>query len=116
MRHALLVILIPLAAPAMAEGYARVTDRGAFVDLVGGRKLTSLAVTLEVSPSGSIGGRAFGRDVTGEWTWEDGYFCRIMQAGDRKFARNCQVVQNIGDRVRFTADKGQGVTADLRLR
>ena len=116
MRHALLAILISLAAPAMAEGYARVTDRGAFVDLVGGRKLTSLAVTLEVSPSGSIGGRAFGRDISGAWTWESGYFCRTMQAGDKVFARNCQVVQNTGDRLRFIADKGQGVTADLRLR
>ena len=96
----------------MAEGYARVTDRGAFVDLVGGRKLTSLAVTLEVSPSGSIGGC----DVSGEWTWDDGYFCRTMQVGDKVFARNCQVVQNIGDRLRFIADRGAGDVADLRLR
>ena len=116
MHRALLVILATLAAPVMADGYARVTDRGTFVDLVGGKNLTSLGVNMTLSPSGSIGGRAFGRDVSGEWTWDDGYFCRIMQAGDRTFARNCQVVQRQGDRLRFIADRGAGDVADLRIR
>ena len=52
----------------MADGYARVTDRGAFVDLVGGKSLTSLGVNLVVAASGDIGGRAFGRDISGQWT------------------------------------------------
>ena len=89
----------------MADGYARVTDRGAFVDLVGGKSLTSLGVNLVVAASGDIGGRAFGRDISGQWTWDDGYFCRTMQAGDKVFARNCPVVQRQGDRLRFIADR-----------
>ncbi len=116
MRTLFLILLATLASPALADGYARVTDRGAFVDLVGGKSLTSMGVRLTVSQSGSIGGRAFGRDITGAWTWSDGYFCRTMQAGDRVFARNCQVVQQKGDRLRFIADKGTGDTADLRIR
>ena len=112
----MIALLTTLAMPAMADGYARVTDRGAFVDLVGGKSLTSLGVSLTVAPSGTIGGRAFGRDISGQWTWDDGYFCRTMQAGDRVFARNRQVVERQGDRVRFIADKGQGETADLRIR
>ena len=32
------------------------------------------------------------------------------------FERNCQVVQHKGGRLRFIADKGNGVTADLRIR
>jgi hypothetical protein len=116
MRILTLALLAALASPALAEDYVRVTDRGSFVSLVQGKSLTSLGVRLTVSPSGSIGGRAFGREVSGSWTWNAGYFCRTMQAGDRKFPRNCQVVQKKGDRVRFIADKGAGDTADLRIR
>ncbi len=84
--------------------------------LVGGKSLTSLGVSLTVSPSGNISGRAFGSDVTGAWTWNNGYFCRTLKAGSKVFARNCQLVQQNGDRIRFIADKGAGETANLRIR
>ena len=113
---ALVSLFATLASPAMADGYFRVIDRGAFVNLVSGKSLTSLGVNLTVSPSGTIGGRAFGRDVTGTWTWNGGYFCRTMKAGDQSFARNCQLVQLQGDRLRFIADKGTGAVANLRIR
>jgi hypothetical protein len=116
MRLLFLALLAALATPAMADGYARVTDRGAFINLVGGKNLTSLGVSLIVSPTGSISGRAFGSTVSGAWTWNDGYFCRTLKAGSKVFARNCQLVQQNGNRVRFIADKGAGDTADLRLR
>ena len=116
MRHILLAALTILAAPAQAEGYARITDRAAFVDLVGGRTLKSLGVSLVVTAAGDIGGRAFGRDISGQWTWDDGLFCRTMQAGDRAFALNCQVVERQGDRIRFIADRGKGDVADLTIR
>jgi hypothetical protein len=116
MRIVYLVLLSFLATPAMADGYTRVTDRGAFISLVGGKSLTSLGVSLNVSASGSISGRAFGSSVSGAWTWNDGYFCRTLKAGDKVFARNCQVVQQNGNRIRFTADKGTGATANLRIR
>lgn len=116
MRLLSLAFITTLASPAMAEDYARVTDRGVFVNLVGGKSLTSLGVSLTVSPSGSIGGRAFGSVVTGTWTWSGGYFCRTLKAGEKVFARNCQLVQQKGDRVRFIADKGTGQTANLRIR
>ncbi len=116
MRLFIFALCATLSSPAMAEDYARVADRGTFVNLVSGKSLTSLGVSLTVSASGSIGGRAFGRDVKGNWTWTGGYFCRTMQAGDRVFAQNCQLVQQKGDRLRFIADKGTGATADLRIR
>jgi hypothetical protein len=116
MRIPLALFLVLLTTPAMAEDYTRVTDRGAFVNLVSGKSLTSLGVSLSVSPSGSISGRAFGSTVTGAWTWTGGYFCRTLKAGEKVFARNCQVVQQKLGRVRFIADKGTGDTADLRIR
>jgi hypothetical protein len=73
MRLFLIALFVTLASPVMADGYTRVTDRGAFVDLVSGKSLTSLGVSLNVSPSGAITGRAFGRAVTGGWTWDTGF-------------------------------------------
>jgi hypothetical protein len=116
MRLKIALFLAFLATPATAEDYARVTDRGAFVNLVSGKNLTSLGVSLSVSPSGNISGRAFGSTVTGAWTWTGGYFCRTLKAGDKVFARNCQLVQQKAGRIRFIADKGTGSTADLRIR
>jgi hypothetical protein len=116
MRFISVLVLALLASPAIAGDFSRVTDRAAFVNIVGGKSLTSLGVSLTVSPSGNISGRAFGSTVSGAWTWSNGYFCRTLKAGDRVFARNCQVVQQNGDRIRFIADKGAGDTADLRIR
>lgn len=116
MRCLLLALAVTLATPAMAESYTRVTERAAFVNLVSGKSLTSLGVSLSVSPSGNISGRAFGSAVSGAWTWTGGYFCRTLKAGDRVFPRNCQLVQQKAGRIRFIADKGAGDTADLRVR
>jgi hypothetical protein len=116
MRFMMIALSLAFSSPAMAESYERVKDRGVFVGLVSGKSLTSLGVSLTVSPSGKIAGSAFGREVTGSWTWNGGYFCRTMKAGDRTFARNCQVVQLKGNRLRFIADQGSGATADLRIR
>jgi hypothetical protein len=116
MKHLLLVLLVTLATPAVAADYVRVTDRGAFVSLVSGKSLTSLGVTLKVSPSGSIGGSAFGSNVSGTWTWTNGYFCRTLKAASRSFALNCQLVQTKAGRIRFVADRGKGDTADLKIK
>jgi hypothetical protein len=113
-RAALISLLCAL--PATAFAFERVTDRGAFVDLVSGRSLTSLGVTLRVLPDGRIEGRAFGSSVTGSWDWRNGLFCRELVAPARSFPLNCQVVQRDGSTLRFIADEGQGDRADLRIR
>ncbi|WP_224816323.1 dihydrodipicolinate reductase [Hasllibacter sp. MH4015] len=110
---ALVVSFAPL--PAMAD-LERITDRGAFLSAVEGRELSRLGVSLRVSPNGTIAGRALGRDVTGTWSWENGMFCRTLDAGDRQFGRNCQVVSVDGGNIRFHADQGTGDIADFRIR
>ena len=104
------------ANPVFADQFVRITDKADFIGLVGGKSLTRLGITLNLTAAGQIEGVALGQAVTGSWTWEKGYFCRVMQAGSRTFARNCQLVQRRGDVIRFVADKGYGDTADLRLR
>lgn len=107
--------LLLTATPAFAD-LARILDRTAFLNLVEGRELSRLGISLQVAPNGSIAGRALGRDVTGTWTWEDGFFCRTLDAGDRSFPRNCQTVSVDGATLRFHADQGTGDIADFRIR
>jgi hypothetical protein len=112
-----LTALLVLAGPALANGFERVADRDRFLGLVDGRDLKRFGITLTVSGSGEIAGRAFGQEVSGRWGWSDGYFCRDLFLSDSPLdIGNCQTVEVRGDILRFTSDRGQGDFADLRLR
>lgn len=97
-------------------GFEPIKSRDAFVSLIADRPLTRIGIRLDVRPDGSIMGRALGRDVTGEWTWEAGYFCRVMRFGSQTIEHNCQSVARRDETLRFTSDRGAGEYADLRLR
>ena len=115
-----LIAALLIAAPmtAAAQDARVVTDRADFVALVQGHSLTQrlLGVALRVTEDGRISGEAMGGTVTGSWTWQDGFFCREMAWGDREFPLNCQRVDLNGDLIRFTADRGAGDDATLRIR
>ncbi|MFK7940102.1 MAG: dihydrodipicolinate reductase [Roseovarius sp.] len=105
-----------LAMPAFAEGFSKVSDRNAFVSLMQAGELTRMGIKLNVTPDGKIKGRALGYDVTGNWTWKGGYFCRDLYWGGDDLGANCQEVRVQGNTVRFTSDKGTGDYADLRIK
>ena len=105
-----------LSATAQADSFQRIDERDGFVSLVKNRSLTRLGIRLKVGHDGKITGRAFGRKVTGAWSWNGGYFCRDLYVGGDDLGPNCQMVQVQGDTMRFTSDKGQGIYADLRLK
>jgi len=113
----LLALLGP--APALANDYEVVSDRETFVELVDGRslRLGVLGIDLKVTADGRIGGSASGWDVTGSWSWEDGFFCREMDWGGMAIDYNCQLVEVRGTQeMRFTVDQGAGETASFNLR
>lgn len=101
---------------AASEPFNVVSSRDAFVSLIQGRELRRFGIRLTVTADGTIQGRAFGSDVTGEWAWNDGYFCRDLFYGQDDLGFNCQLVQVSGNTLRFTSDQGQGIYADLTLR
>ncbi len=103
------------AGSALAE-FAKVTDRAQFVDLVEGKTLSRTLVSLTVTPEGGISGRGAIWDVTGQWSWQDGYFCRDLYWGGDDLGYNCQEVTASGNAIRFTSDRGSGQSADFRLR
>ncbi|NJM84211.1 MAG: dihydrodipicolinate reductase [Tabrizicola sp.] len=107
------------AAPALANDYDKVTEKSDFLSLVDGRDLRIglYNLTLSVLPDGRIQGSAMGWDITGTWSWQDGYFCREMDWSGKAIDYNCQLVEvHGGDKMRFTVDRGAGKSASFRLR
>lgn len=105
--------LVP--ALAVAE-LAKVETKSQFVQLVQGKTLSRPFVRLEVSPSGNIRGMGARWEVEGNWSWQNGYFCREIFWGGDPLGYNCQEVRANGSRIRFTSDRGAGDSADFRLR
>ncbi|MCF6444843.1 dihydrodipicolinate reductase [Nereida sp. MMG025] len=111
-----LIFALSLPAAALADGFAKVADKNRFVSLVQNKQLHYPGIRLNVTPDGKIVGRALGREVTGGWSWQSGYFCREIFWGTREIGYNCQEVRVSGDKLRFTSDKGTGRYADLTLK
>ena len=119
MRAAAITLALALAPlTAAAQDWARITERDAFLGRIGGQRLTHLLydISVEVTPGGAIVGDAMGWSVSGDWTWEDGWFCRSLYWGEDDMGYNCQMVEGRGDELRFTSDRGTGRSASLRLR
>lgn len=124
MRAALSVTLLYCFAGAASasegstSGFKKVEEETEFVSLVGDRSLSIrlYGIDLKVSPDGKITGRGAGRPVSGDWDWRSGYFCRDLFWGKRDLGPNCQLVQVRGSTMRFTSDRGEGRSADFRLR
>ena len=99
-----------------SDSLTAVSTEETFVSLLEGRELSRLGIRLTVTPDGQIVGSAFGTEVTGQWSWDAGYFCRDLFYGERDLGYNCQLVQIDGNRMRFTSDQGAGQFADFTLR
>lgn len=117
MRIVCVALLACLAATAVQAEFAPIRDAETFRGIVAGKTLTRPLVRLQVSPDGAIRGTGLRREVTGRWTWQDGYFCRDLFWGGDSLGHNCQAVAVRGDgRIRFISDRGAGDYADFRLR
>tara|TARA_B100000902_G_scaffold342052_1_gene345864 strand:- start:204 stop:518 length:315 start_codon:yes stop_codon:yes gene_type:complete len=93
-----------------------ITNRSDFENLVIDKKLERFLISLSVLNDGKIKGSAAGREVTGDWDWIDGFFCRNLLWGARELKYNCQLVTFDGKRLRFTSDRGKGQSASFALR
>ncbi len=115
LKHFAVVACCVLATPVAAE-FAKVNSGEEFKQIVVGKTLSHPLFKLQVSPDGGITGTGMRREVSGDWTWQDGYFCRDLFWGAKKLAYNCQEVRVNGKKIRFTSDKGAGQKADFRIR
>lgn len=112
-------ILLTAPGVGLANDFQPVTEEATFLTLVQDRELRIgvYNLALNVLPDGQIKGSALGWGITGNWSWQDGYFCREMDWSGMEIPFNCQLVEATGDeRLRFTVDKGTGDAAVFRLR
>ena len=112
------LFLLATATAGLAD-YRPVTDKAEFLSLLGDRNLSNrlYGINLKVSADGMISGTGAGWDVTGTWSWRDGYFCREMNWGGDPIPYNCQLVEvRGGNEMRFTVDQGAGDSASFMLR
>ena len=110
-------LLVTTPAAVAAEEFETITEEQEFVSLIADRELQRFAINLRVTPEGQIVGRGFGREVTGDWDWQGGYFCRDLFWGEMDLGYNCQKVlrDGNGQTLRFIENQGAGRSADLRL-
>ncbi|MEX0337725.1 MAG: dihydrodipicolinate reductase [Arenibacterium sp.] len=116
MKSVLLASSLAIAASAVHADFAKVDDLAEFKSIVSGKTLTRPLIRLEVTPNGDIRGMGARWEVTGNWSWQDGYFCRDLYWGGDALGYNCQEVRVNDNRIRFTSDRGRGDSAVFRLR
>ena len=109
------VLFFLIASPIIASEIT-ISERPDFEKLVKDKKLERFLISLSVTGDGKIEGSAAGRDVSGDWNWIDGYFCRTLMWGERELKYNCQKVTFDGRRLRFISDRGAGQSASFALR
>ncbi|MGY9047222.1 hypothetical protein P775_11795 [Puniceibacterium antarcticum] len=112
---ALAALVTMVSAEAALAEFTKISQRDQFVQLVDGRTLSRTLVSLQVTPDGAISGTGAVWDVTGQWSWQDGFFCRNLNWGGDDLGYNCQEVAVNGAAIRFTSDRGAGKSADFRL-
>lgn len=116
LRHGLVTAILALAATTASADFARIDSQIDFLRHVAGKTLIRPLVELRVTADGRIEGRGSAWDVTGNWSWNNGYFCRDLFWGGDALGYNCQEVR-VGDgRMRFTSDRGNGQSAVFRLK
>lgn len=109
------MLLTLLGTTAFAD-FEKISDQDEFLQYVSGKTLTRPLVRLRVTPDGRIEGMGARWEVTGRWSWRNGYFCRDLNWGGDDIGYNCQEVRVKDGRMRFTSDRGTGMSAVFRLR
>ena len=110
------LITFVFMASLVSASETSITSRSDFENLVINKKLERFLISLSVTGDGKIEGSAAGRNVTGDWDWIDGFFCRTLLWGARELKYNCQQVTFDGNRLRFISDQGKGKSASFALR
>lgn len=110
------LIIFLFMAGQVSASETMITNRSDFENLVIEKKLKRFLISLSVTSDGKIKGSAAGRDVTGDWDWIDGFFCRNILWGKRELTYNCQKVTFDGKRLRFISDRGKGQSASFAIR
>ncbi len=101
-----------LAATAFAADgdFLEITDQASFEDKLVGVRIMDPEDGENyfiVQDDGSIYGSWYGRELRGEWRWEDTYFCRSLSA-PRPALEDCQSWSISERKARLVRNRGDG--------
>ncbi|MGH1414246.1 MAG: hypothetical protein ACRBB0_12195 [Pelagimonas sp.] len=94
------------AGPALAEGFTPISTIDSFQALAIGKTLYLGETTATVHTGGTMTVVFKGKEISGTWEWQDGYFCRVLASYSTK--ADCQLWEHDGHDFRITRDKGAG--------
>ena len=89
----------------------QITNQKQFLEKVADRKLVQGSSWVIISATGSVNGE--GPDevpISGNWTWNETYYCRDISIDSVPLPHDCQTVTLDGNIVSFIHDKGRGIT------
>ena len=118
MRTLITILLTILVSTGSGHASERITTQDQFLQQVVNRTLSMrlFNVHLNVQQQGTITGSIRGEPTQGTWVWQNGMLCGTMQRGNRHPETGCQTVHLLSNnRVRLTADNGQGRALTLHI-
>ncbi len=90
--------------------WRRVETEEMFRQAVADKVLISEGMRFTIHSDGRISGRIDNSLLTGAWYWRDRYFCRTAELDGEDLGLDCEIIEILGNRMRYTRDKGNGDT------
>ena len=92
-----------------ADEKTRIETEQEFREIAVGKKLVyKIGEYVIAHDDGTMSGYFGGKPLTGNWNWEDGYYCRTGKLGGKSLGEDCQIVELSGNRLTFFRKKGKG--------
>ncbi len=104
--RALALILALTATPALTEGQI-VTEEDFREVVVGVPIRLGPDVVFTINADNTITGDVDGREATGTWDFQDGFWCRKIIV-EQVFTEDCQLWEIDGETLVITRDRGRG--------
>jgi hypothetical protein len=100
---------------ASRRGWVRLSSSEAFLETIADRELAGEGMRFIVHSDGRISGTVGTDLLSGQWYWEDEYFCRTAALNGEDLGLDCEVIELCGNSMRYTRNKGQGTASIVSL-
>jgi hypothetical protein len=95
--------------------WKRLTTREEFVRTFTEVTLIGDGIRFIIHEDGKIAGDVDGRPLSGSWYWEDGYFCRTAELDGEFLDLDCEIIESLGDKMRYTRERGDGPASIVEI-
>lgn len=104
-----LVVCFSIQQVSAADEKTRIETEQEFREIAVGKKLVyKIGEYVIAHDDGTMSGYFGGKPLSGNWNWEDGYYCRTGKLGGKSLGQDCQIVELSGNKLTFIRKKGKG--------